>query len=191
MNTFWRNDVADLTKEESDLLEALWAAHYRSCFRNNASSMAVAIAADSSGDLAKAIVAGISTMGGRHAPLEETVQFLASEYSVTRVADMLKRGQKIPGWGGNFQKDQPDPLWENVDQLIEKFQPMMHQKLKAITAQLHQHGKELWPNPSAYTACVAIALGLSAQLAPFLFICGRLTGWTEIAMRNFEPRKAD
>jgi citrate synthase len=186
MKAFWRDE--ELNSAEWHLLDALLSAHYESCFRDNASSVAVKIAADASGDFGKAIVAGISTMGGKHAPLEETIRFLSLEYSLCQVAEVLKRGQKIPGWGGTYQDGAIDPIWIEVDRLIERYQPTMHRKLEAITHQLKQHGKLLYPNPSAYTACVAIALGVPVELAPYLFIYGRIDGWAEIAAKHLRKK---
>jgi citrate synthase len=180
---FWRND-RHLTSKEWKLLNELLDAHYQSCFRDNASSVGVAIAADASGELGKAITSGISTMGARHAPVVETVRFLSLEYPSGQVGSMLKRSQKVPGWGGTFQKDKPDPLWTAVDELIEDCQVGLYLKMAAVTDELKQHDKLLFPNPSAYTACVAIALGMPAELAPYLFIYGRLSGWAEIAAKH-------
>jgi len=188
MIPFWRSE--EFIPEELHLLDALFAAHHGSCFRDNASSVAVTIAADASHDLTKAIMAGICTLGGNHAPLENTVRFLSLEDPAGHVAALLKRGQKIPGWGGSFQDGAIDPIWEEVDSLIRTYQPAMHDKLQAVTAILNGHGKLIHPNPSAYTACVAIALGMPVQLTPYLFIYGRLSGWSEIAMQQFERRKA-
>jgi citrate synthase len=182
MKAFWRKNKEDLemTPEHYELLEQLFAAHHRSCFRDNPSSVAVMLSAHASGDLAKAISCAIATMGARHAPVEATVQFLSLENPELEVASILKRGRKVPGWGGTFQKDLPDPLWAKVNELIPE---PLQDKLAAVTAMLHQYGKLIWPNPSAYTACVAIVLGMPPKLAPYLFIHGRLTGWAQIADR--------
>lgn len=174
-----------LNEEEAILVKALHEAHYESCFRDNASSIAVAMAADASHDLGKAIIAGLSTLGGKHAPIEETVRFLSQASAVSQVGSLLKRGKKIPGWGGTFQKGSEDPIWREVSQLIGQQHPELHNRMKDVTLELKEYGKTLWPNPSAYTACVAITLGLPAEIAPYLFIFPRLTGWVEIATRQF------
>jgi citrate synthase len=180
MNAFWRNN--NLTESESELFKQLLLTHHKSCFRDNASSMAVVLAADASGSLSKAIAAGIATMGGKHAPVEETTWFLSLENPAREVDSILKRGGKVPGWGGTYQKGKPDPLWDQVDTLIKTDSPVLYSKLLAVTNQfIIQHNKSLYPNPSAYTACVAIALGMPPKLTPYLFISGRITGWAELA----------
>jgi citrate synthase len=176
---FWREE--DLNKQELRLLNKLMEAHHHSCFRDNASSTAVAISADASGDMGKAIVAGISTMGAKHAPVEQTAWLLWHDNPAWKANLMLEQYKRIPGWGGHFQKDGPDPLWVEVADLIRLYYPALHSKLETVTEKLREHGKMIYPNPSAYTACVAIALGMPSKLAPCLFLYGRLAGWAEIA----------
>ena len=178
-----------MIEEEARLLESLMDAHFQSCFRENASSVAVAVTANSSEDLCKAIIAAICTMGAKHAPLEETVRFLSLVSPADHAALLLKRGEKVPGWGGTFQDGAIDPLWVEVEHLLKQYVPMMYFKLQSVTAILKGHGKLLHPNPSAYTACVALALGMPAKLTPYLFIQGRLNGWVELAARQFKLKK--
>jgi citrate synthase len=181
MKTFWRQFLTDT---EDELLGALMEAHHKSCFRDNASSMAVILAADASRDYCKAISAGIATLGGKHAPLEETLQFLSIPYPATQVGKILKEGRTVPGWGGTFQKASEDPLWREVSQLLGSRYPALHNKMKDVTEQLTEYGKHLYPNPSAYTACVGIALEMPPAIISYLLICGRLAGWTEIAAQH-------
>jgi citrate synthase len=179
LTAFWRNE--DFTPEESQLLGQLMWAHQQSCFRDNASTLAVKIAADASGELGKAIAAGIATMGIKHAPVEETTRFLTLENPANEVDSILKAGRKVPGWGGTFQKDKPDLLWAEVYRLIQFNHGILYYKCEAVTAKLQKQGKLIYPNPSAYTACVAIILGIPPKVAPYLFIYGRITGWAQIA----------
>jgi citrate synthase len=179
---FWREEP--FTDAERALLEALFRAHHRSAFRENPSSVTVLNAFAGSGDLSKAIAAAILTLGARHAPLESTVDFLALEDPAGMVPRMLEAGHKIPGWGGTFQKDSFDPILTEMDHLLLSW-PLIYRKLFSVTDRLQLLGKILWPNPSAYTACVALALGLPAPLAPYLFIAARLSAWTQLAASAF------
>jgi citrate synthase len=181
VSPFWREEP--FTEPERLLLEALFRAHHRSAFRDNPSSVTAINAAAGSGDLAKAIAAAILTTGGKHAPLCATVEFLSLEDPAAFVPKMLETGRKIPGWGGTFQKDAPDPIWIPVYQLLSTDWPLIASKLDSVIVTLGQHRKYLWPNPSAYTAASAIAIGLPAPLAPCLFIAARLCAWTQIATR--------
>jgi citrate synthase len=179
MDTWWRTEP--LQAEEAGLLEALLRAHHESSFRDNASSVAVANAASGSADVGKAIAAGILTLGGKHAPLEQTVEFLASPSPASQVARMLEARAKIPGWGGTFQKDQPDPIWHEVDLFILRLAPELAAKLVDVGSALARHGYNLYPNPSAYTAAAALVLRVPAKLAVYLFIAGRVNAWAQIA----------
>jgi citrate synthase len=181
-NPFWREEP--FTDNERALLDALFLAHHRSAFRDNPSSVTVINAAAGSGDLAKAIAAAILTTGTKHAPLMATIIFLSLDDPGGMVAKIyLSAGGKIPGWGGTFQKDEPDPIWVPVQELLTSHWPVIGAKLDSVTDELRRHGKILCPNPSAYTAAVAIAIGLPAPLAPYLFIAARLSAWTQIAAR--------
>jgi citrate synthase len=178
---FWRPEP--FTENERALLDALFLAHHKSAFRDNPSSVTVANAASGSGDLGKAIAAAILTTGARHAPLVATVEFLSLENPAAMVADILKAGRKVPGWGGSFQKDGPDPIWTQTAKVLRDTNPLLVLKLDAVTLALQDHGKILYPNPSAYTAAASIAIGLPPSLAPYLFIAARLCAWTQIAAR--------
>jgi citrate synthase len=174
------------TAFKDKLMDELMSAHYRSCFRDNASSLAVANAARSSGELTKAITAGLASLGGKHAPIEGTVRLLSANDVEAEVDKYFALGQKVPGWGGTFQQDDRDPLWITVDQMIHADWPELGNRLDAITRLLHSKGKIIFPNPSAYTACAAIIMGLSPRLAPMLFLRGRMNGWYEIAAKYLE-----
>jgi citrate synthase len=179
MKPFWRD--APFTEQEKELIQALGRAHHKSVFRENASTAVMMITADAAKDLGKAIAAAILTTGALHAPIEDTIQFLQEPYPAHLVFHILAENRKVPGWGGNFQKDQIDPIWAEVDHLVREFSPELRAKLDAVTGRLAESGKPVLPNPSAYTACVAIILKMPPKLAPYLFIAGRLPGWAEIA----------
>jgi citrate synthase len=176
IHPFWREEP--FTDPERALLDALFIAHHRSAFRENPSSVTVLNAFAGSGDLSKAIAAAILTLGAKHAPLEQTVKFLALNDPASMIPKMLAANQKIPGWGGTFQKDGHDPIWQELDALLPT---EFGAKLTSVTSELLRWSRILYPNPSAYTACVALALGLPAKLAPYLFIAARLSAWTQLA----------
>lgn len=180
MNVWFREQ--ELTDQENELLNKLFEAHRNSCYRDNASSVAVVQSIQASGDLSKAIASALMTIGGRHAPLEKTYSFLKMEEPHQEVFRILKAGNKVPGWGGSFQKEGPDPIWAEVAQLFEKLYPQAANKLKRVTHELHKHEKRVYPNPSAYTAASALALGLSGRLAVYLFIRARIDAWCHIAI---------
>jgi len=182
VEVWWKREC--LRVDETKLFSALHRAHHMSAFRANVSSVVVAQTFEASGDLSKAIAAAILTLGRKHAPLEHTYQFLSIEEPWREVAGMLKRGAKVPGWGGTFQRDKPDPLWQEVDDMLADLWPAIYIKISSVTTTLIEHGKTLYPNPSAYTAAVALVLGLPKELVSYLFIGARLAAWSMIAQKQ-------
>lgn len=189
MNVWWRQDP--LTEDEERLLESLTSAHRKSTFRDNASTVSVLNAAMGSGDLSKAIVAGIMTLGDNHAPLEQTYRFLSQDNPAKGVAWNLEIGDKIPGWGNSFVKGMYDPFWLGVHEILHARFPRISDKIDAVTNELHARGKHVFPNPSAYTAATAIVLGLPAKLAVYLFIGARLDAWSHLAAEKMSILKGE
>lgn len=180
----WWRDKPEilLTDAEQHLVGELMKAHNQSCFRPNVSSETVLNTAAGSGSLTAAISAALLTTGFRHAPIYETVMLLSLDDPAEVVPAILKTGKKVPGWGGAFQKTDPDPIWAGVDAALLNFSPSLHAKICAVTDVLGKHGKHIFPNPSAYTAAVAITLQMPPAAAVYLFIIGRLDGWCQLAL---------
>jgi citrate synthase len=176
---FWRDEP--LSRAEDDLLSALYRAHAASVERNNISSVTAVNVAAGSMSYANAIASAIlSTGNGIHAPLELTIQLLTDEDPVAEARRILDEGCKLPGWGNSFIKGGPDPLWGHVDNLLrDGFNPIWR-TISGITAAASARGKNIHPNPSTYTAAAAIVLRIPPRLSPFLFVMGRLEGWSKL-----------
>lgn len=171
----------ELSPVEEALLGEVLAAHEASAERDNISRTAVQYASFGSGDYGKAIASAILTLGGVHAPLERTGRFLLNENPALLVPGMVQRKEKIPGWGNSFVTGSADPLWATVHERIESYYPDFGSKLSDVTEALALAGKPVFPNPSAYTAIAAIVLSVPLEVAPYLFILGRLGAWTQQA----------
>jgi citrate synthase len=161
------------------LLETVLQAHHESALRGNCSHQAVALAAFGSGDYFKAIAAGLLTLGGTHAPLVQTYDFLERFTDEEDVTQRLAQQQRIPGWGNGFVKDGPDQLWAMVDEQLRVEAPAWMTRIDQITGILHAHRKWIYPNPSCYTAAAALHLHIPKYAVGELLIRGRLTAWTE------------
>lgn len=179
MRVFWRE--AELTDPEERLFLAVMHAHQYSAQRGNASGIVAALTATGSGSYAQALSAAILTTGALHAPLEQTIKYLQRDGVGRALGD-----EKIPGWGNSFHRAQPDPLWTEVDAILHADFPQLAARIDEVTASLHERGKKIFPNPSAYTAATALALGMPAKVAPYLFVCGRLEAWSHIIMQKIE-----
>lgn len=125
-----------------------------------------------------AMIAASLSIGGAHAPIRLTLDFLTSEDPEGAARRMLGHGIRVPGWGNSFEKNGVDPIWKPVDEVFRQLYPRLGEQLDRITAVLHEAGKMIYPNPSAYTAITAIVLDVPPAVAPYIFIVGRFNEWT-------------
>lgn len=173
---FWRNSLSPV---EQKLLVAVLLAHAKSAYRENPSTQVVLATAKSSGDYLKAVAAGILTLGGQHAPIEESYDLLNADSPRTQAAALLAQGNRVPGFGSSFHKEGVDPLWLDVEKALAEANPKLSAEIAAITEGLTV--KRLWPNPSSFTAAAAITLGLPKKTAQALVLMGRLESWSQLA----------
>lgn len=182
MKPFWTHETLPVPAHA--LLRAVFCAHAASSQRDNVSAQTVQLAALGSGDYTKAIAAGLLTLGGIHAPLADTMRLLQNTDPTPRTREILAKGRRVPGWGSSFHKGEPDPLWTEVDEALVEHFPGMAGRISAVTQCLHDNGKVLYPNPSAYTAAAALIVRLPRNIAPYLFLAGRLDGWSQLIQRT-------
>lgn len=166
-----------LNADEQGLLDVVCDAHLESAKRDNVSTTVIGLVGAGSRNYERAIAAGILSLGGIHAPLELTTQFLSLDAPEAIVSEMISSGQLVPGWGNSFYKDGIDPLWEEVDHELRHW-PDFCGKLQRVTVALHDAGRKLYPNASAYTALTALILGVPGKVAGYIFIAARLPEWT-------------
>lgn len=183
VRVFWREEP--LEERELRLYMQCLACHAASVGRQNFSTQGVGLASAGSGNYFQAIAAGLMTVGGLHGPLEETYEFLAQGSPGAKVAGLVKEGKRIPGWGNSFEKGE-DLVWEPVRMVLDEEFPRWVEVLGDVTSALRDEGKVLWPNPSAYTAVTGICLGMRKELLGYLFVAGRLEGWSGIFAEHFK-----
>lgn len=179
---FWREKP--LSDNESELLHLLFKAHDASVYRPNISSEMIVNAAIGSGDYGKAISAAILTLGSAHAPVSQVVSLLSAPVPHLIVREILRNGQKVPGWGSSFHPGEQDPLWVGVSESVRLNDSKLFEKIERCTQEFWSAGKRITQNPGCWTGAVAVILGMSPAVAPWLFIQGRLAGWTLLALNN-------
>jgi citrate synthase len=185
MRKFWSNNE-ELTAPEQRLVDALYAAHAVCVERENCSTMALIQAAGGSRSLTQSYIAALATLGEMHGPVEGTFEILNSPNYTNAATSIIFLHWKHPGWGNSFIKGKIDDAFIPVDQCLEQHFPRAFAKIREITEILHSRGKLIFPNPAAYTATVALVLGMPRHLAPMLFVQARLEAWTHVFHRTIE-----
>jgi citrate synthase len=176
---WWRKEP--LLPIEVELLARVHSAHADSARRDNISSVMLRSAYAGSGSFPGAIAGALLTLGGMHAPIEQTVQFLECANPAAVAREMLERGEFVPGWGNSFHRGVPDPIWTGVDAYLREHFQWLTELMDGVSTELHRvKGLVLLPNPSAFTAATAIALEIPARSAAWLFISGRLDAWAKL-----------
>lgn len=176
MNVFWRDKP--LSRQQHNLLNLCLHAHAGCVHRDNISTAVVRNVAAGSLNYTNAVAAALMSIGGTHAPLQPTIAFLSEDRDVIMRA--IELGQTIPGWGSSFEKEGIDPIWKPVDEAIKQGFPEMGQRIEEITLEMHNHGKEIYPNAACFTAATAILVELPAPIAGWLFVQGRISEWAKI-----------
>lgn len=169
---------------ENALLTALWDAHQAVAMRGNASGSAFTMAYHGSGDYTKALAGALATLGGRYGPIGRTVKVLEWSGSPAELAAQAAIGVTVDGWGNSLIKGRNDPDFLRVRDQLENVNQKLVERIDAITGALHARGKHIYPNPSCWTAAVAITVGLPAELSPYLFIAARLPVWSRAVMEQ-------
>jgi len=174
---------------ESDygpLFQSLCKAHFESTFRKNPSSVIIANVADAGGSFPHALAAGLCSTGGRHADVAATFRFLfAEEGGAGRVGELLDGGAKVPGWGTSFHSGGVDPIWVPVQEEIARAHPDVALIIDGVTEVLHKRGKNIFPNPSTWTAACAHVWGIKdPKMADYLVVACRLNAWAHIWVNN-------
>lgn len=175
---FWRSKP--LSEAERMLWEALNTAHWNSTRRANLSHVAVQLCAKGGASYVQSVAGALMTLGTVHGPIEQTFALLVEKEPLILCEMLLGQKRFIPGWGNSFVRGQKDELWVEVDGILEREFLPCHSALENITAWLHARGKNVFPNPSAYTAVTAIILEMPREISAFLFVGSRLAAWAEL-----------
>lgn len=173
-----------------ELINAVLEAHKKAALVNsNASSAALAMAANLKVPFTQSVASALLTFGGPlHGPIRETREMIYG-WSAEDIAESLDAGEIIPGWGNSFH-DELDPAWVEVDKIVrEKFESHAS-RLDSISALIEDRKeRKLYPNASAYTAVTAHIVGLPLGLESLFSILGRLPSWAMQYHQASRPEK--
>ena len=130
--------------------------------------------------MTQAIAAAMLTTGTHHAPLELTVELLGMSDPAKSARGILGLEGRVPGWGSSFIKHGPDRNLSECDSLVEEIDARLYDKISAVSQELWNHNRIIWPNIACYTACYAIINNVPPQLSSFLFVQFRVTAWYKV-----------
>lgn len=166
----------------SPLLEALFQAHAKAAADNaNLSKQAAVQAYQGSGDIGKAIMAGICTLGHLHAPLMQAYRlcYLSPE----AVGDIRINWQRVPGFGNSFHKGLGDPAFFPVRDMLPD---EVERALSDVEVVVRRPA-----NAALYTAIVLHLENLPPEAGMLIFIQARTPVWVQACLDNPPPRLWD
>lgn len=172
----WLGMEPDEAKDR--LMATVAACHREAAIRNMpASSAALVNVASCGGGFSKSVAAALLTLGEMHGPIDEAREVIYRT-PLDEIATRIHRGDKIPGWGNAFYRDQLDPAWIPALELVSNEWPDHMMRLAEVTEVVRRETKaNLFPNASAFSAVAAEVVGVPLGTALMLAIVGRLPAW--------------
>ena len=176
--------LADATPRKLELLQAVFDAHDMAARNNqNSSSGAAVNAFFGSGQLTNGIASAILTLGDAHGPIGPA-RFVYERFDERALKSAIEAGMKIPGFGNSFFKDQIDPAWSRVSELIKSDFPNANARIEQLHGWMKEAGKNIHPNAALYTAVVCSELGVIPGAESAIFILARTAAWTSLCIKN-------
>ena len=163
--------------------------HHECALRDNASSNVIKAMAQLSKPFGDAVAAGLLTMGGTHAPVEEAQQ----EFRLWRNSKAVSPDlDKIPGFGSAWYKGVPDPVIENffnkLPLVCDEGAELVADVAEYTQAVQEEYGKALYPNAGLATAVANMAMKRMPHMGMGLVIQGRIAAWEEMYVDNYVYR---
>jgi citrate synthase len=159
----------------------------------NASTFSARVTAATLSDMHSAVVSAIGTLkgaahGGANTRVMEMLAAIADsgEEPASWVRQALERKERIMGFGHRVYKA-TDPratvLRELADQIMKgreetRWLDLSDQVREAMSAEMEQRGKKIYPNVDFFSASVYTTLGIEMDLFTPIFAMSRVTGWT-------------
>jgi len=141
-------------------------AHREACYNNNnLSSDIIKRIALTKVPFQQALIGAIASGGERHGPTRQC-RLLIYGGGPEAALELLERGEKVPGFGNSFFREDIDAAWFKVRDFVKAEMPEDWERLDRI----HQAVltvKPIHPNAASFTAICAHKLGLpvGAELA--------------------------
>ena len=185
-----------------ELHEELLRVHAILATRENLSSEMISCAAKVEKDFGSACIMAIASLGGLHAPIEQTMELLSYPTAIRIAEVLLQDGSKVPGWGSSFVKGKKDPIFEELNSMIYNCDMKLwclitdltddlsdfHFSLIRNSKLLIKSDKDIYPNAACYTAACCILNEIPPCVAVKTLIQGRIDAWSDIYINNYNPR---
>jgi citrate synthase len=176
--------LADATPKKLELLQSVFDAHDMAARNNqNASSGAAVNAFFGSAQLTNGIASAILTLGDAHGPIGPA-RFVYERFDERALKSAIGAGMKIPGFGNSFFKDQIDPAWSRVREIIEVDFKKANDRIKQLHGWMKEVGKDVHPNAALYSAVICNELGMIHGSESAIFVLARTAAWTSLCMKN-------
>jgi len=163
----------------------------------NTSTFAARVAALTGADLYACLSAAVAAFSGPlHGGASEQVEWLAREAAspegaITAVADRMRRGERLPGFGHPLYPA-GDPRVQPLLDLAMAHKPRAP-RVRTIAALTDAMARANRPKPNVDVALAAVcaALELPIGMGPAIFAIGRSAGWVaHVLEQQQEPRGA-
>lgn len=170
----------------SELRELLRDAHQRAARDNaNLSSQLVIAMAQAGAPFEKTCASALLSLGTLHAPVTEARRLLRRPGAI---GEILWEFQRAPGFGNSFYRDEVDPAFKELHDVIMMEHMYWASALSLVSHELERVHCYLYPNAAAYTAVVCEIEGVAEGTELALVIEARLPVWAELWAEN-RPRK--
>ena len=169
-----------MTPDRQEFLEAVLKAHDTAARNNaNVSSAAYQNTLLGSGRIENAIVSGLLSIGGGHAPFEAARRVFEC-YQKVDVEVTANLGQKIPGFGNSFFKNRYDPAWLPVVNLVREKFPTKNERILQLTQWVFETThRQILPNAALYTAAFCVECQIPRGKESLIFLLARLPAWVQ------------
>jgi citrate synthase len=170
----------------SKLKNLLIEAHKEASHRENASTQVLKAAFISNGgNLIGSITAAMNMLGGLHAPIKQTVQWIERipigglGIAVKSSPQRSTQG-RVPGWGSGFIKGEFDPMLMKLHDELIKHHEVYAKIEESVTCYFASQGKLIFPNLAFYTAVTSIVEKIHIDLCESLILEARIPEWIKI-----------
>jgi citrate synthase len=157
-----------------EIVDAVIAAHATAARNNpNASTGGAVNAFHGSASFRQAVVGGIMTLGRNHGPIGDA-RVVFEHWTDADFEAVAEHDGLVPGFGNSFFRNQIDPAWGKVRDLIESKWPTEWARLMTLSKHV-----PVAPNAAMFTAIACGAAKIPHGYEELLFILPRIPVWAE------------